>query len=51
MNAFLYADDLLLLSITLTDLEKMLLISKDEFDWLNIAVNVNKSACITIGNR
>jgi hypothetical protein len=51
MNAFLYADDLLLLSMTITDLEKMLLICKDEFDWLNIAVNVKKSACIRIGNR
>src|SRR5579863_3750080 len=51
MNAFLYADDLLLLSITITDLEKMLLICKDEFEWLNIAVNVKKSACVRIGNR
>ena len=51
MNAFLYADDLLLLSITIIDLEKMLLICKDEFDWLNIAVNVKKSSCLRIGNR
>ena len=51
LNTFMYADDLLLLSITIHDLQSMLNICKTEFDWLDMSVNIKKSACIRIGNR
>lgn len=35
----------------ITDLEKMLSICTVEFDWLNIAANVLKSACFRIGSK
>jgi hypothetical protein len=38
-NAFMFADDLLLASISLCDLIQMLSICKAEFDWLDMSVN------------
>ena len=35
-NAFMFADVLLLLSISVVELQKMINICKDEFDWLDI---------------
>ena len=34
LNAFLYADDLLLLALTLADLQKMINICENELSWL-----------------
>jgi hypothetical protein len=51
LNTFMYADDLLLLSISVQDLQKMINICKVEFDWLDMSVNIKKSACIRIGER
>jgi hypothetical protein len=51
LNAFMYADDLLLVSISLSDMQYMLDICKQEFDWLDMRVNVKKSACLRIGKR
>ena len=50
-NAFMYADDLLLLSISVCDLQQMINICKTELDWLDMVINVNKSACLRIGKR
>ena len=47
----MFADDLLLASISVTELQKMIDICKSEFDWLDMKVNVKKSLCIRIGRR
>ena len=51
LNAFMYADDLLLLSTSVTDLQNIISICLEEFDKLDLAVNVSKSACLRIGPR
>ena len=51
LNAFMYADDLLLLSISLSDLQSMIDICKSEFDWLDMSVNASKSMSIRVGKR
>jgi hypothetical protein len=48
-NAFLYADDLLLLALTVSDLQAMINICKVELDWLDMTFNAKKSGCIRIG--
>ena len=50
-NAFMYADDLLLLSISLSDLQNMINICNAEFDWLDMSVNSDKSSCVRVGKR
>jgi exonuclease III len=50
-NAFMYADDLLLLSISVCDLQQMIDLCKAELDWLDMIINVKKSASIRIGKR
>ena len=50
-NACMFADDLLLLAICITDLNEMINICKAELDWLDMRINVKKSTCIRIGNR
>ena len=51
LNAFMFADDLLLASISLNDMQQMINICKDEFDWLDMSVNASKSICIRIGRH
>ena len=48
-NAFMYADDLLLLALSIEDLQNMINICKSELDWLDLKINSNKSSCIRIG--
>jgi hypothetical protein len=48
-NALMYADDLLLLSLSLSHLQKMLQICSAELKLLDMSVNVKKSCCIRIG--
>ena len=50
-NSFMYADDLLLLSISVSDIQKMIDICKKELDWLDMRVNINKSSFLRIGKR
>jgi len=50
-NAFMYADDLLLLSISVSDLQKMLNICLEELNLLDMNFNVNKSNWLRIGKR
>ena len=47
----MYVDDLLLVSISLSDLQNMINVCNSEFQWLDMSVNANKSACIRIGRR
>ena len=51
LNAFMYADDLLLLSVSICDMQNMINICKVEFEWLNMFVNIKKSSCIRVGSR
>jgi hypothetical protein len=48
-NAFMYADDLLLLALSVGELQKMIEICKTELDWLDMSINAKKSGCIRIG--
>ena len=42
----LYADDILLLSPSVSQLEKLLRVCERELTWLDMAINFNKSCCI-----
>jgi hypothetical protein len=50
-NAIMYADDLLLLALSLKDLQSMVDICCNEFDALDLKINFKKSICIRIGKR
>jgi len=50
-NAFMYADDILMLSISVEDLQSMLNICNQELQMLDMSVNVKKSSYIRIGKR
>ena len=47
----LYADDILLLSPTVTALEKLLHACERELNWLDMVINCKKSFCLRIGPR
>ena len=47
----LYADDILLLSPSVSQLEKLLRVCERELTWLDMAINFKKSCCIRIGPR
>ena len=47
----MFADDLVLLAISISDLNEMIAICKEELDWLDMRVNVSKSDCIRVGPR
>ena len=50
-NAFMYADDLLLVSISICDLQKLLKICELEFIKMDMCTNVTKSTCLRVGQR
>jgi len=47
----MYADDLILLSISLVDMQSMINICVEEFDNIGMTVNSLKSSCVRIGPR
>ena len=47
----LYADDILILSPSVSQLEHLLHECESELAWLDIAINFSKSCCIRIGPR
>ena len=49
-NALMYADDLLLLSISIHDLQKMVDICYNFFNSIGLTINIAKSACLRIGS-
>ena len=51
LNSFMFADDLVLLTISISDLNDMIAICKVELDWLDMKINVTKSDCIRVGPR
>jgi len=50
-NSLLYADDLLLLSISVCDLSKLINICKTVLDDLDLQVNFEKTCCLRVGSR
>jgi len=50
-NAIMYADDLILLSISVHELQILVDICVSEFKCLRLEINVGKSACMRIGPR
>ena len=49
INAIMYADDLLLMSLSLHDLQAMVNLCVKEFEAIGLSVNISKSACLRIG--
>ena len=50
-NSFMYADDLILLSITIQDLQSLINISVNELSNIGLSINCSKTFCIRIGPR
>ena len=50
-NSFMYADDLILLSTSVTDLQLMFNLCSAVFSMLDLPINVNKSHCMRVGAR
>ena len=50
-NSFMYADDLILISITVRDLQSLVNISDGEISNIGLSVNCCKTFCIRIGLR
>ena len=50
-NAFMYADDLLMLSISFSDMQNMVDICQQELDWLDMSINIKKCAYLRVGKR
>lgn len=51
LNSLMYADDLILLAITVFDLSKMLELCSEFFAQVDMPVNLQKSKCIRFGSR
>jgi len=47
----LYADEILILTSSLTELQRLLHICETELTWLDMSINVSKSCCLRIGPR
>jgi len=45
----LYADDILLISVSICELQNLLFRCEQELQWLNMSINVKKSCCMRIG--
>jgi hypothetical protein len=51
ISIFMYADDLLILSPSVTLLQKLIRVAEIELTFLDMPINANKSMCIRIGPR
>ena len=51
LNAIMYADDLMLMASSLTDLQSMVNLCVNEFRSLGLSINIKKSHCIFIGPK
>jgi len=50
-SILLYADDVILLSPSVSSLQKLLSVCELELSWLDMAINIKKSSCIRVGPR
>ena len=51
LNSIMYADDLILLSICIADLQYLVDFCVEEFKAIGLALNINKTACMRVGAR
>ena len=51
LNSFLYADDLIILTLSVSDLQKLVNICQSTFTEIGLTINIKKSHCIRIGSR
>ena len=51
LNAIMFADDVLLMSITLRDLQKMINLCVEELTELDLTVNIKKTVCLRLGKN
>ena len=51
MSISMYADNIILLAPPVSALQRLLHVCETELKWLDMSINVNKSACIRIGPR
>ncbi len=51
LNSFMYADDLIILSCSLTDLQRLINMCSHELVNLQLSFNVNKCCCLRVGRR
>ena len=51
VSMFLYADDIILLSSSVGNLQLQLIYCEQELDYLDMSINTKKSCCIRIGHR
>lgn len=49
LNSFMYADDIMLLAITVTDLQKLVSLCANFLEDVDLSVNSSKTKCIRIG--
>jgi hypothetical protein len=47
----MYADDLLLLALSIGDLQRMVDICRNELVWFDMRINIKKSLCLRVGKR
>ena len=50
-NAYMFADDILLLSLTISDLRDLIYLCKDELRLLDMNLNIKKTTLIRVGDR
>src|ERR1043165_7162071 len=51
LNAIMYADDLLLMSISVSDLQLLVDLCIKEFEYLDMKININKYVCMRVDPR
>ena len=51
MNSIMYADDLILISISLKHMQSMVDLCASEFEFIGMNINIKKSGCMRIGPR
>ena len=51
VGAFMYADDIVLLSPSIYELQRMVIVCKNELENLDLTLSINKSKAIRIGKR
>ena len=50
-HVILYADDILLLASSISELERVLHACENELLWLDMSINFKKSCCLRVGKR
>jgi exonuclease III len=51
VNAYMYADDLIILSGSVTDLQKLITLSIEELKCIHLSINPKKCFCMRVGKR